>query len=70
MPLMTPAPFSPNGGKLEEDYTNALLLVQGGGVDIASGSEVTFINCNIYGNTATYVRAPLNLFHPPIMDKR
>ena len=44
------------------------LLWQGGGAYIYSGAEVTFTSCNIYENTAAYVRAPQNLSIAP-MDK-
>ena len=36
---------------------HVLICWQGGGVHI-DGGEVTFTNCNIYENTADYVRAP------------
>ena len=38
-------------------------LLQGGGVYIQNG-DVSFISCNIYGNTATYVSARLSAPDP------
>ena len=44
------------------------LLWQGGGAYITGGAEVTFTSCNIYENTANFVRAPRNMSIAP-MDK-
>ena len=42
-----------------ERYTRVLALcIQGGGLFIGTGGTATLNECNIYDNTATYVRLP------------
>ena len=46
-------------------YVIWLLLLQGGGVFVNSGT-VTFNSCDIYSNTAGHVRALLTRHHTPL----
>ena len=58
LPLGTPQPISIAPMDILYQYkSRSFVLWQGGGVRI-NGGEVTFTSCNIYSNTAEYVRAP------------